>query len=218
MSRLTNIKTFALAGLIAVGLFANGARAGTEIITVAGGCFWCVEADFESVRGVKGAVSGFAGGKTANPTYKQVTGGSTGHYEAVQITFDNSAISRDQILAMFFRSIDPTDAGGQFCDRGASYRTAIFANGSAQKAAAEKAKAEAQAELGKRIVTPILGAARFFPADEYHQNYYKSSDRLAVSSVGVAVKKSVAYKRYRNRCGRDQRVKQLWGSAAPFAK
>ena len=218
MSRLTNIKTFALAGLIAVGLFANGARAGTEIITVAGGCFWCVEADFESVRGVKGAVSGFAGGKTANPTYKQVTGGSTGHYEAVQITFDNSAISRDQILAMFFRSIDPTDAGGQFCDRGASYRTAIFANGSAQKAAAEKAKAEAQAELGKRIVTPILGAARFFPADDYHQNYYKSSERLAVSSVGVAVKKSVAYKRYRNRCGRDQRVKQLWGSAAPFAK
>lgn len=218
MSRLTNIKTFALAGLIAVGLFANGARAGTEIITVAGGCFWCVEADFESVRGVKGAVSGFAGGKTANPTYKQVTGGSTGHYEAVQITFDNSTISRDQILAMFFRSIDPTDAGGQFCDRGASYRTAIFANGSAQKAAAEKAKAEAQAELGKRIVTPILGAARFFPADDYHQNYYKSSERLAVSSVGVAVKKSVAYKRYRNRCGRDQRVKQLWGSAAPFAK
>ena len=218
MSRLTTFKTLALAGLIAVGMFANDARAGTETLTVAGGCFWCVEADFESVRGVKGAVSGFAGGKTKNPTYKQVTGGGTGHYEAVQITFDNNAISRDQILAMFFRSIDPTDAGGQFCDRGASYRTAIFANGAAQKDAAEKAKASAQADLGKKVVTPVLGATRFYPADAYHQNYYKSSERLAVSSVGVAVKKSVAYKRYRNRCGRDQRVKQLWGSAAPFAK
>jgi peptide-methionine (S)-S-oxide reductase len=218
MSRLTTFKTLALAGLIAVGMFANDARAGTETLTVAGGCFWCVEADFESVRGVKGAVSGFAGGKTKNPTYKQVTGGGTGHYEAVQITFDNNTISRDQILAMFFRSIDPTDAGGQFCDRGASYRTAIFANGAAQKDAAEKAKASAQADLGKKVVTPVLGATRFYPADAYHQNYYKSSERLAVSSVGVAVKKSVAYKRYRNRCGRDQRVKQLWGSAAPFAK
>lgn len=218
MSRLTTFKTFALAGLIGLGVFAQEARAGTETLTVAGGCFWCVEADFESVRGVKGAVSGFAGGKTKNPTYKQVTGGNTGHYEAVQITFDNSAITRDQLLAMFFRSIDPTDAGGQFCDRGASYRTAIFADGNAQKAAAEKAKANAQADLGKKVVTPVLGAATFYPADASHQNYYKSSERLAVSSVGVAVKKSVAYKRYRNRCGRDQRVKQLWGSAAPFAK
>lgn len=218
MSHLTTFKTFTLAALIGIGLFASEARAGTETLTVAGGCFWCVEADFESVRGVKGAVSGFAGGKTKNPTYKQVTSGGTGHYEAVQITFDNNAISRDQILAMFFRSIDPTDAGGQFCDRGPSYRTAIFANGAAQKAAADKAKAQAQADLGKKVVTPILGATKFYPADAYHQNYYKSSERLAVSSVGVAVKKSVAYKRYRNRCGRDQRVKQLWGSAAPFAK
>ena len=218
MSRLTTFKTIALAGLIGLGVFAQEARAGTETLTVAGGCFWCVEADFESVRGVKEAVSGFAGGKTKNPTYKQVTGGNTGHYEAVQITFDNNAISRDQILAMFFRSIDPTDAGGQFCDRGASYRTAIFANGGAQKAAAEKAKARAQADLGQKVVTPILGAAKFYPADASHQDYYKSNERLAVSSVGVAVKKSVAYKRYRNRCGRDQRVKQLWGAAAPFAK
>ncbi|NUH66925.1 peptide-methionine (S)-S-oxide reductase MsrA [Sulfitobacter sp. S0837] len=188
----------------------------TEVLTVAGGCFWCVEADFESVRGVKEAVSGFAGGRTKNPTYKQVTGGNTGHYEAVQITFDPSVVSRDTLLDLFFRSIDPTDAGGQFCDRGESYRTAIFAGTAAQKAAAEEAKAEAQAALGTEVVTPILGDAPFYPAESYHQDYYKSSDRLAFSSVGLGVKKSVAYKRYREGCGRDARVKQLWGSDAPF--
>ena len=219
MIRVSSMKALALAGLIAVGLCAQTAkaRAGTETITVAGGCFWCVEADFESVRGVKEAVSGFAGGKTSNPTYKQVVGGGTGHYEAVQITFDNSVVSRDTILNLFFRSIDPTDAGGQFCDRGPTYRTAIFAANAAQKAAADQAKANAQAELGQKVVTPILGASKFYPADAYHQDYYKSSDRLTLSSVGVGVKKSVAYKRYRDRCGRDQRVKQLWGGAAPFA-
>lgn len=221
MRQLRMIKTMTLAALIAVGLVAQtgGARAaGTETLTVAGGCFWCVESDFESVRGVKEVVSGFAGGKTANPTYKQVVAGGTGHYEAVQIQFDSGVISRDQILSMFLRSIDPTDAGGQFCDRGASYRTAIFADGGAQKAAAEQAIADAQAALGQSIVTPVLGASTFYPADAYHQDYYKSSERLAVSSVGLGVKKSVAYKRYRDRCGRDARVKQLWGNAAPFAK
>lgn len=220
MIHFATLKTITLGALIAIGLFAqsSGAKAaGTETLTVAGGCFWCVESDFESVRGVKEAVSGFAGGSTANPTYKQVTAGGTGHYEAVQIQFDPGVISRDTILAMFFRSVDPTDAGGQFCDRGPSYRTAIFASG-AQKTAAEKAKADAQAALGQKVVTPILGAAKFYPADAYHQDYYKSSERLAVTSVGIGVKKSTAYKRYRKGCGRDARVKQLWGSAAPFAK
>jgi len=221
MTTFTTLKTYALSGLIALGLFVQSQQAhaaGTEKLVVAGGCFWCVESDFESVRGVKEAVSGFAGGKTKNPTYKQVTKGGTGHYEAVEISFDPGVISRDQILSMFFRSVDPTDAGGQFCDRGSSYRTAIFAANSAQKAAAERAKADAQAALGQKVVTPILGASTFYPADAFHQDYYKSSERLAVTSVGVGVKKSVAYKRYRERCGRDARVKQLWGSAAPFAK
>lgn len=221
MTHFATFKTFALAGLIAVGMFAQSSTAraaGTETLTVAGGCFWCVEADFESVRGVKEAVSGFAGGKTANPTYKQVTAGGTGHYEAVQIQFDPGVVSRDQILNMFLRSVDPTDAGGQFCDRGPSYRTAIFAANDAQSAAAKTAIAEAEAALGKKIVTPVLGAAKFYPADAYHQDYYKSSKRLALTSVGVGVKKSVAYKRYRKGCGRDARVKQIWGAAAPFAK
>ncbi|MFC6636151.1 peptide-methionine (S)-S-oxide reductase MsrA [Sulfitobacter sp. JBTF-M27] len=219
MLHISTLKAFILAGLIAVGLCAQSTTAraaGIETLTVAGGCFWCVESDFESVSGVKEAVSGFAGGKTGNPTYKQVTAGGTGHYEAVQIQFDPDVVSRDTILDLFFRSIDPTDAGGQFCDRGASYRTAIFPANDAQRAAAEQAKRKAQAELGQTIVTPILGPSKFYPADDYHQNYYKSSDRLAVTSVGLGVKKSTAYKRYRKNCGRDARVKQLWGSDAPF--
>ena len=221
MFRKTMFKPAILTLAITLGLAAQNrpaAAAQTEVLTVAGGCFWCVEADFESVKGVKEAVSGFAGGRTQNPTYKQVTGGNTGHYEAVQIQFDPDVVSRKTLLDLFFRSIDPTDAGGQFCDRGESYRTAIFAGSPAQKSAAEAAKAEAQNALGAKVVTPILGDAPFYPAEDYHQDYYKSSERLAVSSVGVAVKKSVAYKRYRNGCGRDARVKQLWGSAAPFVK
>ncbi|MEX3316187.1 peptide-methionine (S)-S-oxide reductase MsrA [Sulfitobacter sp. PS-8MA] len=206
---------------IALGLMvqSQSVEAGeTETLTVAGGCFWCVEADFESVKGVTEAVSGFAGGRTENPTYKEVTGGNTGHYEVVQIEFDPSVVSRETLLDLFFRSIDPTDAGGQFCDRGDSYRTAIFPNSPAQEAAAEQAKAEAQAALGTQVVTPILGDAPFYTADDYHQDYYKSSDRLAFSSVGLGVKKSVAYKRYREGCGRDARVQELWGDAAPFVK
>ncbi|MEW9920542.1 peptide-methionine (S)-S-oxide reductase MsrA [Marimonas sp. MJW-29] len=219
MSHLSTFKTFALAALIVIGFCAQSKpvrAAELETLTVAGGCFWCVEADFESVRGVKEAVSGFAGGKTANPTYKQVTAGGTGHYEAVQITFDPDVTSRDTLLNLFFRSIDPTDAGGQFCDRGESYRTAVFPANEAQRAAAEQAKADAQAALGQTIVTPILDTSPFYPADDYHQDYYKSDDRLAVTSVGIGVKKSTAYKRYRKGCGRDARVKQLWGSDAPF--
>ena len=122
--------------------------AGTETLTVAGGCFWCVESDFESVPGVVGAVSGYTGGKSANPTYDQVSKGGTGHYEAVQITFDPARVSRETLLNMFFRSVDPTDAGGQFCDRGDSYRTAIFVSNTGEKAQAEKAKAQAQARIG----------------------------------------------------------------------
>lgn len=219
MIQLSTFKTLALAGFIAMGIFAQSTTAHaaeTETLTVAGGCFWCVESDFESVRGVKEAVSGFTGGKTKNPTYKQVTKGRTGHYEAVQIRFDPNVVSRETLLDMFFRSIDPTDAGGQFCDRGDSYRSAIFATNSTQKAAAQAAKSKAAVALGQKVVTPVLGASAFYPADAYHQDYYKSSDRLAITSVGLGVKKSVAYKRYRKGCGRDVRVKQLWGSDAPF--
>ncbi|MEM9349787.1 MAG: peptide-methionine (S)-S-oxide reductase MsrA [Pseudomonadota bacterium] len=186
-----------------------------QTITVAGGCFWCVESDFESVSGVLSAVSGFSGGTVSNPTYKQVTSGGTGHYEAVQIRYDADVVSLDALLSAFFRSVDPTDAGGQFCDRGESYRTAIFYSSNAQKAAAERAKADAQAALGQNIVTPILQKQNFYEADEYHQDYYKDKD-IILTRFGPR-SKAEAYKRYRNACGRDARVLELWGNAAPFA-
>lgn len=189
--------------------------AGTETLTVAGGCFWCVESDFESVPGVIGAVSGFTGGKAANPTYDQVSKGGTGHYEAVRITFDPTRVSRQTLLNMFFRSVDPTDAGGQFCDRGNSYRTAIFVSNSGEKALAQRAKSEAQAALGQTVVTPILQAGTFYPAEAYHQDYYKG-DKLVFTRFGPKRQKN-AYKAYRKACGRDDRVRQLWGSDAPFA-
>ncbi len=217
MRNATNFKITLLGALIAVGAALSGtnAQAGTEKLVVAGGCFWCVESDFESVTGVKEAVSGYTGGSTANPTYKQVGSGGTGHYEAVEITFDNSKVSRDQLLNLFFRSVDPTDAGGQFCDRGESYRTAVFYKNNAQKAAAEAAKASAQSDLGKKVVTPILPAAKFYKAEDYHQDYYKGS-KVVLTRFGPK-RQSEAYKRYRTACGRDKTVKALWGSDAPFA-
>ncbi len=200
---------------LAAPAFALPAAVRAGEIVVAGGCFWCVEADFEKVKGVREAVSGYTGGRTANPSYKQVSAGGTGHYEAVRIIFDDARVSAEELYALFFRSIDPTDAGGQFCDRGESYRTAIFVNGGAQRAAAETAKAQAQAALGKKIVTPILPAGRFWPAEGYHQDYYKG-DSLVLTRFGP-LRQASAYKRYREACGRDARVRQLWGSAAPFA-
>ena len=177
MTARRTFKTVSLALTIALGLVAQAKTShaqSLETLTVAGGCFWCVEADFEKVKGVTEAVSGFTGGAKANPTYKQVTGGTTGHYEAVQITFDPGQVDVDTLLNLFFRSIDPTDAGGQFCDRGATYRTAVFAT-PAQTDAAKSAKAAAQAELGQTVVTPILQSGAFYPADGYHQDYYKQT-------------------------------------------
>jgi peptide-methionine (S)-S-oxide reductase len=217
MIQLKQIKPAILAGLIAIGLSMHSQpaqAAGTEILTVAGGCFWCVKSDFERVPGVKEVVSGYTGGKKKNPTYKDVTKGGSGHYEAVQIQFDPSKVSRDQLLNMFFRSVDPTDAGGQFCDRGDSYRTAIFVSNNEQNASAKAAKQAAQNALGQKIVTPILQATQFYNAEDYHQDYYKGTKRV-LTRFG-AVKQSDAYKRYRKGCGRDARVKQLWGKDAPF--
>lgn len=216
MRSLIKAKPLFLGLLIAVGLIAQGSRAqaATETLIVAGGCFWCVESDFESVKGVKSAVSGYSGGKTKNPTYKDVTRGGSGHYEAVKITFDSSVVSRERLLYLFFRSVDPTDAGGQFCDRGESYRTAIFVSNKAEKALAEQAKADAQAALGRNIVTPILPKAKFYKAEAYHQDYYKG-DKIVLTRRGPKSQAS-AYKFYRKSCGRDQKVKSLWGSDASF--
>jgi peptide-methionine (S)-S-oxide reductase len=175
-----------------------------------------VEADFEKVPGVTDVVSGFSGGSVDNPTYKEVTGGGTGHFEAVEIRFDPAQISYDEIIRLFLRSVDPLDAGGQFCDRGDSYRTAIFVSNTPQKAAAEAAVAAAEAQLGQGIVTPVLPAATFWPADAYHQDYYKSRD-VVLTRAGPKQKRN-AYAFYRDACGRDARVKAIWGADAAFAK
>jgi peptide-methionine (S)-S-oxide reductase len=212
---MRNYLTCLAISLSALGLTTAAQAKDLQSITVAGGCFWCVESDFEKVSGVVEAVSGFAGGTVKNPTYKQVTAGGTGHREVVKITFDADKIQASALFDLFFRSVDPTDAGGQFCDRGESYSTAIYAADPAQAAAAKRSKANAQAELGQKVVTPILANAKFYPADAYHQDYYKSS-KVILTRFGPA-KKSNAYKKYRKACGRDTRVKELWGSAAPFA-
>ncbi len=191
------------------------AQAETRTALVAGGCFWCVEADFEKVEGVTEVVSGFAGGQTENPTYKQVTRGGTGHLEVAEITYDTDKVSYAQLMQLFFRSIDPTDAGGQFCDRGESYSTAVFVSNPEERRMAEAAKAQAEDALGQEIVTPIRDAAPFYPAEAYHQDYYKSPE-LILSRFGP-ISKADAYKRYRKGCGRDERVRELWGGDAPFA-
>ena len=206
------MKIWMTGAVLGLGLGLGAAQADQKTAVVAGGCFWCVEKDFESVPGVASVVSGFAGGETANPTYKQVTAGGTGHYEAVQITYDDSKVSYADLMTLFFRSVDPTDAGGQFCDRGDSYRTAIFVSGPAERAAAEAASAEAEQQLGAPIATRILPTGPFYAAEDYHQDYYKSSD-IIITRFGPRTKAS-AYKLYREACGRDARVQQLWGSAA----
>ncbi len=199
------------AGLALHSTTASAQQSATAL--VAGGCFWCVEADFEKVSGVGDAVSGFAGGTTPSPEYRA----SGDHIESVRIPYDPAEVSYRQILDLFFRSVDPTDAGGQFCDRGLEYTTAIFVQNAEQRRIAEAAKAAAETALGQSIVTPIRDAGEFYPVGAYHQDYYKSDERLAISSVGIAVPKKVAYERYREGCGRDRRVRELWGDAAPFA-
>lgn len=190
--------------------FTGVAQAKTQKAVLAGGCFWCVESNFEGEPGVKDVISGYTGGASQNPTYDN----HEGHYEAVQITFDDSKISYAEVVAKFLRSTDVIDAGGQFCDRGNAYRSAIFPLDAAQKQAAQDEVARAEAELGQKIVTPVLAAKTFWPAEAYHQDYYKSGD-VVLTRRGPKSKAS-AYKLYRESCGRDARVSELWGSAAEY--
>lgn len=214
---LKSVKPVLLVAAIFLGLVAqhkDAHAADLQTAVVAGGCFWCVEADFEKVGGVQEVVSGFAGGTLANPTYKQVVRGGTGHREAVAITFDADVISYAGILDLFLRSIDPLDDAGQFCDRGFAYSPAIYASG-AQAAEAKAAVTRAEAALGQSIRVPVEPSATLYPADSYHQDYYKQ-DSVILTRFGPQ-SKAKAYKKYRSACGRDQRVKQVWGDAAPFA-
>ena len=186
--------------LMAASGVAAGAAAAQRTATFAGGCFWCIEADFDKVPGVVTTTSGYTGGRTPDPNYEQVSGGDTGHLEALQITYDPTKVTYAQLLTAFWHSIDPTDPGGQFCDRGEPYQTAVFVDDDAQRRLAEESKAAAMKSLGKEIVTPIRTAGDFYPAETYHQNYYK--------------KNPLRYKLYRWNCGRDRRVRDLWGDKA----
>ncbi len=211
------LKVVALGAAMLAALAFGADRAEAQDIqttVVAGGCFWCVEADFERVQGVREVVSGFAGGSVANPTYREVVNGGTGHLEVVEITYDADVIAYERIIELFLRSIDPTDAGGQFCDRGESYTTAIFVENDRERQIARQEIAEAEAELGREIVTPVRDAAPFYPAEDYHQDYYRSQD-IILTRFGPR-RKEVAYDLYRDACNRDERIRDLWGPDAPF--
>ncbi|HMQ57115.1 MAG TPA: peptide-methionine (S)-S-oxide reductase MsrA [Rhizobiaceae bacterium] len=197
-----------IAFLLAATVLPRPAQAETALF--AGGCFWCVEADFDSVPGVTATTTGYAGGKVANPTYK--TYGKGGHREVVRIEFDPSVVSYAQLVAIFLRTIDPTDAGGQFCDRGRAYSTAIHALDERQRKAAEQAVKDARKLLGAKVATAVEGAARFWKAEQYHQEYYRSNVRQ-VTRFGI-VTRATAYKGYRKNCGRDARVRKVWGQEA----
>ncbi len=181
---------------------APSASGPTEKAVFAGGCFWCVESDFDKVPGVLSTTSGYTGGKTANPSYEQVSSHSTGHAEAVEIVFDPAKVSYAQLVEHFWHTIDPTTKDRQFCDVGSPYRTAIFAQDDAQLRIAEASRAalEKSKPFEAPIVTEVVQAQTFYPAEEYHQNYYK--------------KNPVRYSYYRTGCGRDARLTQLWGDAA----
>lgn len=173
---------------------------GAKTAIFAGGCFWCVESDFDNVEGVLDTLSGYSGGETASPTYKNHHQGK--HREVVQITYDPALVSYEDLLRTFWRSVDPTDAGGQFCDRGHSYTTAVYALDDEQLELAKSSKAllEESGVLKKPIVTPVELASEFWPAEGYHQDYYQ--------------KNPIRYKYYRTACRRDKRVKSVWGSQA----
>lgn len=188
------LSSLAIAIPMLVASFMPVQAADTESLVVAGGCFWCVESDFDHVKGVVATTSGYTGDDMQNPTYRD----HGENLEAVKIDFDPSVVSLDDLLVAYWRSVDPTDAGGQFCDRGHSYQTAVFVTPE-QRAAAEASKDAAQAELGdKKIVTPILDAKTFWDAEDYHQNYYE--------------KNATQYNFYRFSCGRNARVDAIWGA------
>lgn len=190
----------ALSGLIA--LYEAHGDDDLESAIFAGGCFWCVESDFDSVEGVVTTTSGYIGGHVPDPTYKQVSRGGTGHLEAVKIEFNPALVSYEELLHLFWRSVDPTDAGGQFCDRGESYTTAVFATteGQLDEATASKKNLVESLVLRGPIVTTIRERETFYDAEDYHQDYYK--------------KNPIRYKYYRGRCGRDKKVAALWGDEA----
>jgi len=192
----------AATAVLALAATTSGAQGPSAKATFAGGCFWCVESDFDKVPGVLSTTSGYTGGKVANPTYEQVSSKLTGHAEAVEVVFDPTKVSYEKLVEHYWRTIDPTTKDAQFCDHGSPYRTAIFANDAAQLKAAQASLEALQKTkpFKEPIVTEIVPAGPFYKAEDYHQDYYK--------------KNPVRYQYYRAACGRDARLKQLWGDKA----
>jgi len=174
----------------------------TATAIFAGGCFWCMEPPFDKLEGVISTISGYSGGHTENPTYKQVSSETTGHYEVLQVTYDPNKVDYETLLNVFWHNVDPLDPSGQFCDKGESYRTAIFYNSDEQKKLAESSKQKLVDEkiFQQEVVTEILEAKKFYPAEDYHQDYYQ--------------KNPLRYKYYRFSCGRDERLEELWKESA----
>lgn len=198
------MKSIILASAMALSVLAISPQVAAEQQTMiaAGGCFWCVESDFENIDGVIDVVSGYTGGHVANPTYQQVSGKKTGHYEAVKITFDDDIVSLRELTDYYWRTIDPTDASGQFCDKGEPYRTGLFYQDELQRNIFEASKGQVikSKPFEAEIVTEIMPAKEFYLAEDYHQDYY--------------LKNNLRYKFYRFNCGRDGRIEDLWGEVA----
>jgi peptide-methionine (S)-S-oxide reductase len=199
-SRLVGGAMVALGLALAASSAAQPAGARTETAIFAAGCFWCVEEAFDKVDGVIATASGYTAGRTANPSYEQVSSGSTGHTEALQVTYDPAKVSYEALLATFWRNVDAVDAGGQFCDRGSQYRSGIYVRSPEQRQLAEASRSKVAAQLGKPIATEIAAATAFYPAEDYHQDYY--------------TKNPVRYKFYKWNCGRAQRLDELWGQTS----
>ena len=187
---------FSVLVLIANMVYAADASTKTATAVFAGGCFWCMEKPYDELDGVLKTESGYAGGRNKNPSYEQVSAGGTGHYEVLQVTYDPAKVSYGKLLEVFWKNIDPFDNRGQFCDKGQQYKAAIFAATPEEQQAAQASLAALQQKFGtQKIVTEILPAATFYPAEDYHQDYY--------------LKNPVRYKYYRFSCGRDQRLQQI---------
>lgn len=181
-------------------------KTSVETATFAGGCFWCMEPPFDQLDGVISTTSGYTGGHTKNPSYEEVSDGGTGHAESVQVVFDPTKVSYEKLLDVFWHNVDPLTSNAQFCDHGSQYRTAIFYQSEEQKRLAEASKKalEQSGRFSKPIVTEIVSAGEFYPAEDYHQDYYQ--------------KNPIRYKFYRYQCGRDQRLAELWGTAPAHAE
>ena len=188
---------FKIISIIALLFISGGAMAdNSKTATFAGGCFWCMHGEFAGIEGVSKVVSGYTGGNTVNPTYEQVSTGNTGHVEAIEVTYDASKVSYDKLLDIFWENIDPLDQYGQFCDKGSQYRAGIFYHDAEQKQLAQESLEKIKKKFAQPVATIIKPAATFYPAEDYHQDYY--------------IKNKTRYKLYRIGCGRDEKLKEIW--------